>query len=195
MASYPGIDYGMGMSNVDRETGIRYGVISLHSLDCQTFADSTTPTFPGPNCPECGGDVIPSEEVKHVDLWARRMDRNGTHGCFDHACLSCRKGWDSGDCYGEEADGWECSDSDYELSPAFSGFCVFVTRSPFYTRATFCSPCAPGAGDLNSPMEEGVKTYCLGHEWFSEEDPCPYPVYRVSDDMRVDVALSAEVAA
>lgn len=27
-----GIDYGLGQSNIDKETGIRFGVISQHSL-------------------------------------------------------------------------------------------------------------------------------------------------------------------
>ena len=29
---YVGIDYGLGRSNIDKATGIRYGVISQHSV-------------------------------------------------------------------------------------------------------------------------------------------------------------------
>jgi len=58
---------------------------------------------------------------------------------------------------------------------------IFVTRSEYYTRAAFCSPCAPGACHLESPTPDGEKVFCLGPEWFEDEKP-PYPVYRVSDD-------------
>jgi len=60
---------------------------------------------------------------------------------------------------------------------------IFVTKSPFYTFATFCSPCAPGAGHLRNPLapDEGVKTYCFGDDWF-EDESCPYTIYNVVDD-------------
>lgn len=45
------------------------------------------------------------------------------------------------------------------------------------TFAQFCSPCVPGAGD--SPLADGVKTYCLGHGWF-EDGKAPYAVYSVA---------------
>lgn len=32
------------------------------------------------------------------------------------------------------------------------GFGVWCERSPYYTYAKFCSPCAPGAGDLDNPL-------------------------------------------
>lgn len=54
---------------------------------------------------------------------------------------------------------------------------IFVFISPFFTRAAFCSPCAPGACYLTDPCEDGERAYCLGHEWF--EGAAPYPVYRV----------------
>jgi hypothetical protein len=74
-----------------------------------------------------------------------------------------------------EADG-------YRLETTSLG--VYVTQSPYYTRAAFCSPCCPGAGDLDSPREHGVKAYCLGPDWF-EDDKAPYKVWRVSDDSEV----------
>jgi len=196
--THVGIDYGMGRANVDRETGIRYGVISQHSLDLQAFHDSVEPVYPGPNCPECGGDVIPEGEVKHRDLWRKRT----AWGCFDHACLACRKGFDSGDCYGEEVDGWECNDPDYELTTCLDTD-VMVLRSPYYTHAQYCSPCVPGAGSLNSPCKDGPRAYCFGHDWF-EGGVAPYPVFRTSDDSevyraadgsRVDPDVSADHAA
>ena len=37
--TYQGIDYGMGRSNIDNETGIRYGVISQNSVNPDEFED------------------------------------------------------------------------------------------------------------------------------------------------------------
>ena len=53
-----GIDYGMGMSNIDTETGIRYGVI--HSGEVlQAWADSSEAIYPECDCEdycECEND-------------------------------------------------------------------------------------------------------------------------------------------
>ena len=182
--SATGIDYGMGMSNIDRTTGIRYGVISQHSLDCQAFHDSMEPVYGDPSCPECGGAVIEADEVRHRDLWTRRMDRDGTHGCFDYACLACRKGFGSQWATHDEPIGWEYLGEGYELIDCLDSD-VMVLKSPFYTFAQFCSPCVPGAGSLDNPVEEGVRTYCLGPEWF-DGGVAPYPVFRVSDDSLVE---------
>ena len=37
-----------------------------------------------------------------------------------------------------------------------------------------------------TPDANGAKAYCLGHDWFDEDNPCPYPVYRVSDGSLVE---------
>ena len=54
---------------------------------------------------------------------------------------------------------------------------VFVLKSPYYTYGQYCSPCAPGAVDLDGPLSagEGVKGYCFGHEMFDEM--APYQVF------------------
>ena len=44
---------------------------------------------------------------------------------------------------------------------------------------------------LDAPVADGVKTYCLGHNWF-EGGIAPYPVYRVSDNVQV-VATKEEI--
>jgi hypothetical protein len=56
---------------------------------------------------------------------------------------------------------------------------LLVIASPYYTFTRLCSPCVPNAGDLNNPNEEsGVKTYCLGPDWF-DDGVAPYKVYPV----------------
>ena len=44
-----GIDYGMGLSNIDKNTGIRYGVISIYEVT-QSWADSSEANY---NCADC----------------------------------------------------------------------------------------------------------------------------------------------
>lgn len=73
-----------------------------------------------------------------------------------------------------EADGYKISNS-----PLLC--CLFVELSPYYTYARACSPCTPNAGDLDH-ADGSLKTYCLGPEWFEDENRPPYKVYRVVDD-------------
>jgi hypothetical protein len=131
-----GIDYGMGLTNIDHATGIRYGVISQHSV-LQAWCDSAEAIYPEFD----GGDM-------------------------DEGADAEPEGWTY------EGDGYQlvdCLDSD-----------IMVLKSPYYTHAPFCSPCVPGAGNLEqaSDDKELPRVYCLGHDWF--DDKCaPYPVYNV----------------
>lgn len=158
-----GIDYGMGKTNIDHETGIRYGVISQHSIS-QAWSDSSEPVYGNPTCPKCGGDVTDLHESSESDYY----------------CVYCTESWRSDECFPDEPLGFEYRKEDYVLVSCMDSE-IMVIKSPFYTLAQFCSPCVPGAGNLNSPDDEGVKTYCLGHDWF-EGNKAPYPVYSVATD-------------
>lgn len=127
------IDYGMGTTNIDVKTGIRYGVISQHDVT-QAWADSCKPVYP---------DDLSDDDMEYA-----------------------------------EPIGWEYNGDGYELTDCLDSD-IFVLNSPFYTYARFCSPCVPGAGNLNDHDENGVKTYCLGHDWF-DDNKAPYPVYSVA---------------
>jgi len=152
-----GIDYGMGRTNLEQKAGIRYGVISLHSIspDCwdslELERDSTA-------CPFCGDAVKKSRSKK-----------------WDWFCPACREHffWENVSLDDPDAPFTYRGDG-YRLEG--KGTNVFVTKSAFVTTCGYCSPCAPGAGDLDDPHPEGVKTFCLGHEWF-EGGKAPYPVY------------------
>lgn len=86
------------------------------------------------------------------------------------------------------------------------GYCILgcldndllVTRSLYYTYAQFCSPCVPGAGNLDNAWEPGAqgsadeitilatasgwpRVYCLGHSWF-DGNKAPYSVFCVADN-------------
>jgi hypothetical protein len=164
MSENIGIDYGLGMSNIDKDTGIRFGVISQHSLMSEAANEITASgAVYRPHCPYCGDSLF---EYK-IDIED------------DMTCPACNKTIEySDDCYGDEPsfieyreqtpDGEiviiDCLDSD-----------LMITKSPYYTLAPYCSPCCPGAGNLDdSDGTSGVPTYCLPLDWFDKERPIGY---------------------
>lgn len=155
----PGIDYGRHTTaNRDLETGIRYGIIHLHSLgEC---AEESFEAEYDPSCPDCGTDLTEDFESP------------GT-------CPHCEAEISDGGQYPDDASRHVLKSDGYE-GMLDSSCDAWVFKSPYYTRAAFCSPCAPGACYLASPCEAGEKAYCFGHDWFDEE--APYPVYSVETD-------------
>jgi hypothetical protein len=155
-----GIDYSMGMSNVDQETGIHFGVISQNEV-LQAWCDSSAPQYGNLNCPICDLSVEVGEEF----------------------CPRCDHDF-AGEWDDIEPDCYMIDDGEYQATCGDDGD-IFVVKSPYYTKCKFCSPCAPGAGYLMSPIEDGIKAYCFGHDWF-ESGIAPYPVYCVATDKLIE---------
>jgi hypothetical protein len=200
---YRGIDYGMGMSNIDRDTGIRFGVISQHDVG-QAWYDSEELDYGPPTCPKCGNEADDIDDLpfdlddletvgqdgkyrKHDILAIPEDVQDEVYGNSewhdegrDHACCGCGRSFSSDDAYGDEAIGSHFDSDGYKAFGSSDGD-IFIEMSPYYTRAQFCSPCAPGACYLKNPCDDGAKAYCFGPDWF-EEGECPYPVYRVDND-------------
>lgn len=178
--NYPGIDYGMGQTNIDLDTGIRYGVIPMNTLNEWAW-ESFEPDYGNPHCPHCGNEACDSSDEGVPDF-----DENEdieVSGCGDYYCAGCRKAFDGDEAFGDEAIGHNLDDGEYQgFVDSYND--VMLLKSPFYTRAQFCSPCAPGAAYLTNPCDDGPKAYCFGHDWF-DGGIAPYPVYRVSDDTLV----------
>lgn len=63
---------------------------------------------------------------------------------------------------------------------------IFIIKSPYYTLCQYCSPCAPGAGYIMNTVEDGIKTYCFGHDWF-DSGKAPYPIYDVKSNELVAI--------
>ena len=171
--TYTGIDYGMGRTNVDQTNGIRFGVISMHSIVPEALDDFEN-DYGTPHCPKCGNDVKSETGRDGAEDW----DHYHTHGCNDFVCETCEHWLDSSDVYSEESLGMSYEQDGYQISDCLNSDLI-ITKSPFYTFAQFCSPCVPGAGNIDNPMEDGVKTYCLGDDWF-ENGKAPYPVYSMN---------------
>jgi hypothetical protein len=164
-----GIDYGLGQTNIDLATGIRFGVIPAMRVDF--WYDAAEPSYPKDTCPEpdCGAerDDTTSENADGSDL----------------LCAHCG--------FAAPEEQWSADDPagyfvDEEGIKAFQGESgdIFVEVSPYFTRAEFCSPCAPGACYLTHATEEGARAYCFPHDWF-EDGRAPYPVFSVATGERV----------
>lgn len=162
-----GIDYGMGRTNVDVKTGIRFGVIAHNDVG-QSWYDESEGQYGDPNCPSCGSAVTDEDDRCEKGFY----------------CESCDKSHWTEECYPDEPYSFTYDKRGYEAEQTQDSPYIFVLKSPYFTRAKFCSPCMPGAGDLGSPSKDGIETYCFGHDMF-DSGRAPYPVYDVETKKRV----------
>lgn len=161
-----GIDYGTGTTNRNPDTGIRYGVISMNRLSQWAWEDVEA-DYGEPTCGHCGNEAVEWDMDTHDSY-----EGDGS----DYACEHCERSFDSSDAFGEEPVGHTHDGAEKFTVDSYGD--AFVVASPYYTRAAFCSPCAPGACHLENPTPDGAKAYCLGTDWFDDDNPCPYPVFR-----------------
>jgi hypothetical protein len=164
-SDYMGIDYGSGQSNIDPKTSIRFGVISSYEV-LQAWADSSEPVS-GNTCPHCGNEPKSGNDIHNMKR-----------------CPTCYKtlferDWD------DDTIGFKIKDGEYFASQSVDDPDIFIEKSPYYTTCQYCSPCAPGAGYIMTTVENGVKAYCFGHDWF-EDGKAPYPVYDVKTSQIVE---------
>ena len=160
-----GIDYGSGLTNIDRENNIRYGVISMNEV-IQFWGDESNPIYSN-SCPICGNEPKTGNDI-------HSMSR----------CPSCYKPLDDNSFSFDEPIGYILNNGEYQATSDDTGD-IFITKSPYYTLCQFCSPCAPGAGYITNTVENGVKSYCFGHDCFDDEN-APYPVYSVKTGEKID---------
>lgn len=168
MSNTPGIDYSPpgATCNRDAKTGIRYGIIHQHQMS-EWLWDSVESIYHA-RCPSC----------------AMALPKGWDDDDDNPACPSCCNVIEDGEQYGDEPDE-QVIDTDGIKGMVDSSGDVWCISSPYYTRGTFCSPCAPGAVSLDSPCAEGAKAYCFPHDWYTG-DKAPYPVHQVSDDAEVE---------
>lgn len=163
MSNYYGIDYGRGETNIDHSTGIRFGVIPYNELGGYDLEDAFVPDYGNPTCPKCGNPVSDDNENCKKDYY----------------CRNCKDSFWNYDCFPDEAYGFYLEQDGYLATSSGGDNDIFIEKSPYFTYAQFCSPCAPGACYLMNPVDSnGPKAYCFGHDWF-EDGKAPYPVYRV----------------
>lgn len=185
-----GIDYGRGQTNIDHATGIRYGVISQRSLNSDAADDIWQN---GENLSHKAAVDDVKSQLKSAlepildDIGVLPYVWNGEEKVQDDYVTDVvDKVWDSieqdfNDRYEESDDQYRYESEGYIIETSSLG--LYIIKSPYVTRARFCSPCAPGAGDLDSPDTNGVLTYCLGSDWF-DGDQAPYPIMSADEVAR-----------
>ncbi|HEX8838275.1 MAG TPA: hypothetical protein VF748_15135 [Candidatus Acidoferrum sp.] len=190
-----GIDYGLGSTNIDTTTGIRCGVISQHAIG-QAWADESEPEYGEPMCPKCGHDAVDLDAIDPDDNDIPAQDEPefaewtaARYEMHDYACRACKHFFGSESAFGDDPRGWMVDDGKYQMVDCLDSD-VMVIRSPFYTFGPYCSPCVPGAINLDDAayfctadgpeMDEAClpRAYCPGHDWF-ENSIAPYPVFGV----------------
>ena len=147
MSDY-GIDYGSGLTNIDKETGIHFGVIPENAV-LQAWADSSEGDYGPATCPKCGNDAVDIDDESVPELPADGWEDDGR----DYACLDCKYSFSSDDAYGDEPQAYVLDDGEYKATADEHGD-IFITKSPCYTHAQSCSPCAPGTCRLENPVDE-----------------------------------------
>lgn len=183
---YAGIDYGLGRTNIDLATGIRFGVIPQHEVG-EAWYDSAEAEYGPPTCGHCGHEA--DELSAFGDTFADGIPegwKTEPHECDEYACTRCERVFGSESAFGDDPIAWAHSADGIVAECGGSGD-IFITKSPYFTHAAFCSPCAPGACYLMSPVEDGPRAYCFPHSWY-EDGRAPYPVYRVSDGALIESA-------
>ena len=178
------------MANYDEKTGIHYGVISPNSICQETLSEL---------CDKSVDTIYEESKEDFTNQIENILNDNGfSIGQIDEVLTPAI------DCFNENYNndnhGYEYEDKEYILHISDDNFGIFVIKSPYYTYTKQCSPCAPGAGDLDNPviqerlgempndifMHNTVKAYCLPREFFdSEYSKIPYRYYNVSDDKEV----------
>jgi hypothetical protein len=177
------------MPNYDEKTGIRYGVISPHAISNfaldEIYTNGTDPQY------EEGKTRLTDDITKILNGYGFSV------GQIDEVLSPVIDIFNES--YENDGSGiMDYSDKDYDLHVSGDNFGIFVMRSPYYTFCRGCSPCAPGAGDLNNPLNTdehevldiGDRALCLGPEWFDTDNDqyshkIPYRVFRVDTDEEV----------
>lgn len=165
-----GIDYGMGMTNIDHATGIRYGV--LPSKTAPDWLESECESiYPEPCCPACGSEDLTEDEEDP--------------GCM--LCVQCGDSVPEDDTHAAEPLGFKYESDGVVMTRDSDSVDWFIVQSPFFTAGPFCSPCAPGAVYLGSTNgKKGVPGYCPPPTWWTNSgEKCPFSVYRVGTNRRV----------
>lgn len=166
------IDYGLGQTNIDHTTGIRYGCISMHSLASWIY-DEAEPVYPDRIEVRC--------DCGHIFMATADTDLCPECKCNTPGIVN--------DFQNIEPIGWHYlpNDPDYDVEYSESLNCLIITKSPYFTLCNLCSPCVPGAGDLDSYNLHGLPTYCFPEDFF-EPGTIPYKPHEI----KIHYALPTE---
>jgi hypothetical protein len=177
--------------NFDPTTGISYGVISQRSLSPYVIDDIINDAT----------DLYYEEAKKNFEdeLKEAILEVLNNHICYHDGDPEINvddyiDDWN--DSYQNDEHKWFYEDAEYTLDFSNDLNAIYVCKSPFYTYCRGCSPCCPGAGDLDSIITRddydhtefnsmswggAKKAYCLPNDYF-EDHKAPYVYFKVGSD-------------
>lgn len=172
--------------NIDPETGIHYGIIPKNDLlNCaeEFFNEATDITY------EELAEEIRAEINGTLDELFESLERQTIvseelkQRIKDDAMEQIINEFN--DDYNDEVARLIYETDEYIIQGDNDDSDLFVIKSPYYTYAPRCSPCAPNAGYLrDANVNAEFKTYCLGPEWF-EDEKAQYPIWKVENDEKL----------
>ncbi len=151
------------MPNYNPDTGIPYGTIYLHHLDSD-LAQELWYTH--------GEDISYKNALEEFRSEVRAelldsepdVDPDDIEDMIDSRCEWFEPQIDEPTIEGEY------EGVKYMISWLGGAPLLWVFRSPFTGSYAQCSPCVPGAGDLETPDEYGVVCYDVPPDWRRDED-------------------------
>ena len=138
-----------GIPNINPNTGIPYGVVSLNSLQDWVFDEFS----------HNGVNLTYEAALEEAQL-EKEFDEEEFNETYSMVVAE------------EEEFELEMEPEGLKLLLGYLGGAplVWVLESPHTAKVRECSPCVPNAGDLDSKGEGSVLCYTLPPEWFREEE-------------------------
>ncbi|MHA2274838.1 MAG: hypothetical protein ACXAC2_03690 [Candidatus Kariarchaeaceae archaeon] len=137
----------MTIANTNIETGIRYGIIALNSLEDWVYDEFFNN----------GTDITYQSALKEYEA------ENPDHSDSDLDEFN--------DNFSSEESSYELETDGMKLGMSIFGgaYHVWVYESPVKSMVDLCSPCVPNCGNLDSKNESGFECYGLPEDWYRKE--------------------------
>ena len=180
------------MTNINQQTGVRYGCIYLNSIDGDLANDLW---MNAENLSEAEAYAELKSEIER-DTESIEDEVRIAVAERDYAMLSNdrymedeveaaynRLGYDDRDDYIDTRLELEsehiqieeptlagiCEGVRYEISHLGGAPILWVLESPIISKARLCSPCCPNAGDLDSLDDDGYECYGIPADWYAKD--------------------------
>lgn len=156
----------MRSTNMNPETGIRYGTIYLEELDPEVADDllfrSTNLSYQA---------ALDDVEAEAAAAASELGYEHGSPDWEDYIEVKVTEAEISGRFDIEEPH--ICGiyeEVEYEITHLGGAALLYVTHSPRIGRFDLCSPCVPNACNLSSPNPEGFEGYTVPDDWLWKGD-------------------------
>ena len=156
-----GLDWGRGETNIDKETGIRFGVIR-HNEVFHVWAEDSESLY-----------EMCEDELEENEEWEENEELEYVSGptayVYNKNGYKCYQSCDDFDIFVEKSSYFTYARFCSPCAPGAVSLMEWIEVDSSYKG---------GAHDKCGVPLENQRGYCFGHEWF-ENGKAPYPVYSV----------------